>query len=39
MKAHFLSSMLIFWILILSGSLPSLAETLDRPKIGLVLAG
>ena len=41
MNAQFLSSTLIFWgvFLSLTLSLPSSAEILDRPKVGLVLAG
>ncbi len=41
MNAHFLSYTLIIWSLFLSLSVsaPSSAEALDRPKIGLVLAG
>ena len=39
MKARFIASTLTFCLILLSFSLPSAADTLDRPKIGLVLAG
>ena len=39
MKARFIASTLTFCLIFLSFSLPSAADTLDRPKIGLVLAG
>ena len=39
MKARFIASTLTFCLILLSFSLPSSADTFDRPKIGLVLAG